>query len=487
MLQLSASAPIIPDKISGVVYDADTFTPLPYANLGIKGSSLGTVSNAQGHFYLNLSKAKKGDYLMCSYMGYETAKVLVDTLKTSIRIALKKKTIMMSSVVVNAEQLDAKEIITKVLENKLVNYDTLPAKHEVFSRHLTKTTPLKFRLKFKNSTLPFFTKDMFNKVEEKFPSKILDYSDWVEEIYVSNKKFKTIKIKGVSHSNNAFDYLENVFNDVEKILEGNDPKGHYWKVRSGVFAFDLTDPEEEDKKKDAKGTKADNEKSQTTERKVTPVYYYSSVFSPVDKYLWRAEFMTKTSRYTYKMLSSKMVEGEMCYVLAFEPKGRGAKGKIYISMNSYAVLRLHFSTPADQRPKGVKLLGIEYKSLAYNGIMIFNRRAGKYNLKYIRIEEKQRIGIDRVFAFKQKKKRRFIDKTTEEVKFRLDLRLIEESTTEALITSSESISIKDFDAIKQIPYIKPTEVENYDDMSVWEGYSILQPTEEMKAYRNMTK
>src|SRR6188768_1189336 len=54
----------------GHVSDKNTSAPLPYASLGVKGKSIGTIANEQGDFTLDLSKANSGDSIIISYIGY---------------------------------------------------------------------------------------------------------------------------------------------------------------------------------------------------------------------------------------------------------------------------------------------------------------------------------------------------------------------------------------------------------------------------------
>ena len=54
---------------------SDRIAPLPWANIHIKNSTIGTVSDEKGNFTL---EAKKGDTLSISYTGYQTKEVVID-------------------------------------------------------------------------------------------------------------------------------------------------------------------------------------------------------------------------------------------------------------------------------------------------------------------------------------------------------------------------------------------------------------------------
>lgn len=58
--------------IKGKVIDAETKTELPYTNIGILGTAIGTVSDGDGDFTLEINDTKYlKDRLMFSFLGYE--------------------------------------------------------------------------------------------------------------------------------------------------------------------------------------------------------------------------------------------------------------------------------------------------------------------------------------------------------------------------------------------------------------------------------
>ena len=59
-------------KVSGVVKD-ETDEPVPYANVIFKGSTIGTVSDENGKFYLESEKTYT--QLEVSFLGFETAQI----------------------------------------------------------------------------------------------------------------------------------------------------------------------------------------------------------------------------------------------------------------------------------------------------------------------------------------------------------------------------------------------------------------------------
>ena len=65
-------------NIKGVILDGSTREPIIGATVIIKGTSTGVLSNIDGEFTI---KAKQGDILLISFLGYETKELKVGTLK----------------------------------------------------------------------------------------------------------------------------------------------------------------------------------------------------------------------------------------------------------------------------------------------------------------------------------------------------------------------------------------------------------------------
>lgn len=84
--------------VIGKVVDSKDNTPLPGANLLIKGTNHGTVSDANGTFSINASDA---DVLVVSLIGYESQEITIAS-QSSITINLKETVSVLGEVVVTA-------------------------------------------------------------------------------------------------------------------------------------------------------------------------------------------------------------------------------------------------------------------------------------------------------------------------------------------------------------------------------------------------
>lgn len=73
----------------GIVANSITKEPLPYSNVGILNKNVGTVSDENGAFKLDISEMSSTDTIRISYIGYETLDILgfnADSEKTIIEL-----------------------------------------------------------------------------------------------------------------------------------------------------------------------------------------------------------------------------------------------------------------------------------------------------------------------------------------------------------------------------------------------------------------
>jgi TonB-linked SusC/RagA family outer membrane protein len=119
-------------KVSGVVKDSETGELLVGVTVGVQGSAIGTNTNAQGAFSLDVPGSNS--VLVFSYIGYETQKLAVNS-QTAIEVKLVKIDTKLSEVVVVGYGTRAKGAITgaistvkaEVFENRPVtnSFDAL--------------------------------------------------------------------------------------------------------------------------------------------------------------------------------------------------------------------------------------------------------------------------------------------------------------------------------------------------------------------------
>lgn len=82
--------------------DADNRHPIEFVNIGIAGKNIGTVSNTNGEFSIDLDAELDRDSLLFSSIGYKSRLMKIADLrhKTNNKIYLKKKTYNLSEVLI---------------------------------------------------------------------------------------------------------------------------------------------------------------------------------------------------------------------------------------------------------------------------------------------------------------------------------------------------------------------------------------------------
>src|SRR5213593_101969 len=73
--------------------------PIPFVNVTVKGTSVGTTSNADGVF--SISVPEKSNTLMFSFIGYKTVEVKLSN-RASVDVTMEEETSELATVVVTA-------------------------------------------------------------------------------------------------------------------------------------------------------------------------------------------------------------------------------------------------------------------------------------------------------------------------------------------------------------------------------------------------
>ncbi|MBX2915306.1 MAG: carboxypeptidase-like regulatory domain-containing protein [Cyclobacteriaceae bacterium] len=141
LLLIFISAPLVAQKItlSGKAIDKETKEPLPFATLGIKGKSIGTITNLQGEFDFHVPAELRNDLFTLSMLGYKLYEAPVWSLLevNPLIIEVEKSTFMLNEVTI-ADSLKGGEILLIALSRIEQNYPMQPYLMEGFYRDLKK-------------------------------------------------------------------------------------------------------------------------------------------------------------------------------------------------------------------------------------------------------------------------------------------------------------------------------------------------------------
>src|SRR5699024_8109489 len=95
--------------VEGKVVDAGMGEPLPGVNIAVKGTTIGTTSDAEGQFQLNVPSGN--DTLRFSFIGYQTKEIFINDRK-EINVQLVSQTISCGELVVVGYGTKTRETLT---------------------------------------------------------------------------------------------------------------------------------------------------------------------------------------------------------------------------------------------------------------------------------------------------------------------------------------------------------------------------------------
>ncbi|MRT92325.1 carboxypeptidase-like regulatory domain-containing protein [Ancylomarina sp. 16SWW S1-10-2] len=115
--------------------------PIPYANLVIKNTTIGTISNLDGYFSINIPDEYEESSLVFSSIGFKTKEIRIKTFekKDICEIELEIATVNLDEVTIKVKATNANEIVQKAFDHYEDNFPTSPFIGKAFLRHTEKT------------------------------------------------------------------------------------------------------------------------------------------------------------------------------------------------------------------------------------------------------------------------------------------------------------------------------------------------------------
>ncbi|MFY0606237.1 MAG: carboxypeptidase-like regulatory domain-containing protein [Cyclobacteriaceae bacterium] len=101
--------------IKGSIRDESNQEILPFATINFVGTSIGTISNENGDFELQVPEGFEDKQIEVSYMGYYSKKLAVDQIQGIIIIELKPSTLTLAELVIRP--LSPQDYIKRVVKN----------------------------------------------------------------------------------------------------------------------------------------------------------------------------------------------------------------------------------------------------------------------------------------------------------------------------------------------------------------------------------
>lgn len=468
-------------EIKGLLLDSATKTALPYANIYILNSHKGMISNEKGQF--SISDAKESDTLRFQYIGYATKKIRLSDLDSIVY--LKEEFTNLNEALVFGNAPNPVSIVKKVLLYKDSNYiRTDYSKEQTFIREKESVDFTNIQLECEKSTITGLDKEMFELLEEKIPKHTTSYTDFLGHIYFSRNPEDSIprkidEIRTVALKEQDMTELKNFETIFENVFKNTEEK-EYWKVRSGIFASKID--EDYDDVQDTIVKKDTVVESRKRLQRYTSGIKYKLRYSLLDdKDNW--EFLHKTGRYKYTLIGGTRVNGEDVYIIDFTPKSGGNyQGRMFISTTTFALIRADYEYALGKTGTNFHMLGIGYTETQFSGSIFFEKKKEGYRLKYFSHKFASNGSIERKISLLKKRKRFLFDKKLEELKLDIIFAMNMQESVEYLVLENETINAQQFADFEQAKYMEVIYVDQFDDQ-LWNGFSIIEPTQQMKEYK----
>lgn len=480
------SEPLINDNliIAGQIYNSETKEPLPYANIYIKGSHTGVVSNETGQFSFRNIKIDKEDTIVFQYLGYISQDIPAIKLTDNSSVLLKEEIINLSELLIFGSTPNARKIVKNVLVYKDSNYVKSTNLKQTFIRERNMADLLKMEMDCKKSSIPEIDSDFIELIEDNVPKQTTSYTDFLGNLYFNSVaddsiRFKSDPIRTVSLKEKDIAELERV----EEVFEGvikSTKEDEYWKFKTGIISkkIDMDNSAEDSSAVVIDTTPENIRKTKYFNYRIKYWLRYTSLENDDQ---W--EFLHKTGRYKYTLLGGTRVNGEDVYIIDFEPDNSGMfTGRLFITKDSYALIRADYKYAPGKNGRDIHLFGIGYTETEFEGSIYFERNEDSYDLKYFTYKTGSLASVERSFSLIKKRKRWLFNKKMNEIKIALDFFLDNQESVELLVLDNKTLTQEEFHSFEEAEKMEIIYVDQFDD-KLWQGYSIIEPTRQMKDYK----
>ena len=472
-------------QVNGFVIDASTEEVMPYVNIAIVGSTYGTVSNQNGEFTIKLEIANENDSIAFHYIGYETFYSVISALTDGVIIKMKKEQVNIKEITILANPVTVEELINNALYRRGTNYPDIFQKMEVFKRRNNATYIKHFDLSLIDSDIQNIDTSFIKTLVDSIPHYSRSYQDNLYTLFSAPQgtQEETAKIQAIKRvfleedDGGELGQIENILMNTINKQQGDKT---FWKLKTGIFSIKVNDSHPDDLSDTSKISKEIMDSLSLT----NPRGLYKLTNNEFENWSW--DFIQKPERYKYEIEGIVPIADEFAYAISFRGRIRGDyQGMIYISDDTYAILRIEYSIKNRRKESGFKLLGVSYREVDDSGLLIYSKDEHGYFLKYSMNSNASAYAVKRNFSMLKKEKRPIIRKKLNEVELSANFNGSDDSVQETLVVYREKIDRNTFSGIKD-KSVKPEHITSYSD-TIWQGYSIIEPTKQMKEYRAKIK
>jgi len=294
--------------------------PIPYANIVVKNTTIGVVSNKEGVFNINIPLLHQNSSLIFSSLGYKTKTIAINQLKKLKynKIVLETAIINLNEVSVKVKATNAAIIVQKAFDNYYNNFPTKPFIGKAFLRHTERT-------KTKYKWLIDAAIEVYDPGYDKHPKNIKLNIREVKQTIDSRSIDTTRWYTMYWHHINNISLRKRI--KKETILKGIDPT----KIQKAIEYND--------------------------NRKSNPITLFSGKVNVIRQYKQKDAIFDKKilKKHNFKIDTVLTLNGNDIYKIKITPKSPLAKlnkhyedfvfpvGWIYIRAKDYAIFELQYS------------------------------------------------------------------------------------------------------------------------------------------------
>ncbi|WP_452223270.1 DUF5686 family protein [Lacinutrix chionoecetis] len=318
VLFLASLSAIAQTKLSGHVYD-DANDPVPYVNIYFEGTSIGTITDENGTYYLEDDETHSN--VVFSFVGFQTQNVpLTQKVNYNFDIILKEDTATLQEVVLVTGKQPKKnnpaiDILRKIWENKRSN-GLKQYKQYQYDKYE--------KVEFDLNTIDSAT----------IKSKLFRGMEFVfEQVDTSKVTGKTYLPMFINESS-AEVYGDNIINEKREILKGNKNSG----FSNNQVIIDFVDDLYSD------------------------YDVYDNYLKFFDKSFTSPISRTGIQTYNYVLADSSFIDNKWCYNIIYYPRRKNEltfKGDFWVADTTFAIKNINMQASKSANINWVKEIYIE--------------------------------------------------------------------------------------------------------------------------------
>lgn len=468
-------------SVAGILLSQKDASPLPYANVYIKYSSYGTITNENGEFHLNWP-ASPADTIVFQSLGYKTIEIPDAPGDSSLVIRLPEEMFNLSELLVYANAPDPDFIIRKILENKSQNYPKQTTKSSFFIRSRNQYQINSLNAQFIKSDIKSVDKQLIERIKQEFPTSILSYIDIAGSFYrTENMKDsvhqKLVAAKAVALEDPNMDASLGIIEEFNTLLFTNE-KDTYWDIKTGLIRVKMEDSVNEEGK--TKSTAEEKESQAIRDLRYTfkVEMGFANFESKTD---W--DFLYHTDNYRFTIAGGAFINDEEVYIIDFKPTKNGIfTGRLFVSADKFALIKADYEYTGEGTISDFEFLGFGMSDDSFKASVYFEKTTSGYQLKYLSRTKGNSVVFDRNLEMRKRKNGFLLDKTLQAVKIKLQMKTSSIVSTEILLSNTEKITPSQYRAVKENKQLEIQSIKQFDD-AIWKDYSIIEPTRQMKDYK----